>query len=115
MLSEQANAPLWAARAARDLAQAYMWYDPDRTLRLIPRARELSESVGELNGLAQCDMAVAMVHAMSGDWDRARPLLLAGMPIAEVAVETGFHDQSHLTRHFRALLGTTPGASRSVA
>ena len=28
---------------------------------------------------------------------------------------TGFHDQSHLTRHFRALLGTTPGAFRSAA
>ena len=47
--------------------------------------------------------------------DRARPLLLAGMPIAEVAAVTGFHDQSHLTRHFRALLGTTPGAFRSAA
>ena len=47
--------------------------------------------------------------------DRARPLLLAGMPIADVAAATGFHDQSHLTRHFRALLGTTPGAFRSAA
>lgn len=44
--------------------------------------------------------------------DRARRLLLDGLPIAEVAVLAGFHDQSHLTRHFRALLGTTPGAFR---
>jgi AraC-like DNA-binding protein len=44
--------------------------------------------------------------------DRARRLLLDGLPIAEVAVATGFHDQPHLTRHFRALLGTTPGAFR---
>jgi AraC-like DNA-binding protein len=42
--------------------------------------------------------------------DDARRLLLDGRPIAEVAAATGFHDQSHLTRHFRALLGTTPGA-----
>ena len=42
--------------------------------------------------------------------DDARRLLLDGVPIAEVAATTGFHDQSHLTRHFRALLGTTPGA-----
>jgi len=47
--------------------------------------------------------------------DRARPLLLAGMPIAEVATVTGFHDQSHLTRHFRTMLGTTPGAFRGAA
>jgi AraC-like DNA-binding protein len=44
--------------------------------------------------------------------DRARRLLLDGVPIAEVAAATGFHDQPHLTRHFRALLGTTPGAFR---
>lgn len=44
--------------------------------------------------------------------DRARGLLLAGEPIAAVAVEVGFHDQAHLTRHFRSLLGTTPGAFR---
>jgi len=42
--------------------------------------------------------------------DNARRLLLDGVPIAEVATATGFHDQSHLTRHFRTLLGTTPGA-----
>jgi AraC-like DNA-binding protein len=42
--------------------------------------------------------------------DRARRLLLQGWSAAEVAVETGFTDQAHLTRHFRHLLGTTPGA-----
>nr|WP_310206490.1 helix-turn-helix domain-containing protein [Paenarthrobacter nitroguajacolicus] len=42
--------------------------------------------------------------------DRARRLLLDGRPAAEAAVEAGFHDQSHLTRHFRRVLGTTPGA-----
>lgn len=42
--------------------------------------------------------------------DRARRLLLDGMPAAEVAAAVGFHDQSHLTRHFRRMLGVTPGA-----
>jgi AraC-like DNA-binding protein len=42
--------------------------------------------------------------------DRARTLLLDGMPAAEVAVAVGFYDQAHLTRHFRRMLGTTPGA-----
>lgn len=41
--------------------------------------------------------------------DRARHLLLDGMPIAEAASAAGFHDQPHLTRHYRRLLGTTPG------
>ncbi|MFJ1753372.1 AraC family transcriptional regulator [Kitasatospora sp. NPDC088134] len=41
--------------------------------------------------------------------DRARRLLLDGHPAATVATTLGFHDQSHLTRHFRRILGTTPG------
>lgn len=42
--------------------------------------------------------------------DRARRLLLAGERPADVAAAVGFHDQSHLTRHFRRLLGVTPAA-----
>ncbi|MEU6808966.1 AraC family transcriptional regulator [Streptomyces sp. NPDC046831] len=41
--------------------------------------------------------------------DRARRLLLEGVRPAEVAAATGFHDQAHLTRHFRRLVGVTPG------
>jgi AraC-like DNA-binding protein len=41
--------------------------------------------------------------------DRARRLLLDGRPPAQVATAVGFHDQAHLTRHFKRLLGTTPG------
>ncbi|HKN56540.1 MAG TPA: AraC family transcriptional regulator [Amycolatopsis sp.] len=40
--------------------------------------------------------------------DRARRLLLAGAPAADVATATGFTDQAHLTRHFKRYLGTTP-------
>ncbi|MEU6142998.1 AraC family transcriptional regulator [Streptomyces sp. NPDC047081] len=41
--------------------------------------------------------------------DRARRLLLDGLPPTTVASATGFFDQSHLTRHFRKLVGVTPG------
>jgi AraC-like DNA-binding protein len=40
--------------------------------------------------------------------DLARRLLLDGHPPAAVATEAGFYDQSHLTRHFARMLGTTP-------
>jgi AraC-like DNA-binding protein len=40
--------------------------------------------------------------------DLARRHLLAGLPTAEVAARSGFYDQSHLTRHFRRMLGVTP-------
>jgi AraC-like DNA-binding protein len=41
--------------------------------------------------------------------DLARRLLRNGTPPAAAAAAAGFHDQSHLTRHFRRVLGTTPG------
>ncbi len=44
--------------------------------------------------------------------ERARKLLAQGMPLAAVAAESGFADQSHMTRAFRAFLGYSPGASQ---
>jgi AraC-like DNA-binding protein len=40
---------------------------------------------------------------------RAKALLRQGRAISLVASETGFADQSHLTRHFKRLVGVTPG------
>ena len=40
---------------------------------------------------------------------RARALIASGTPLSETAAETGFADQSHLTRHFVARFGLTPG------
>jgi transcriptional regulator GlxA family with amidase domain len=43
---------------------------------------------------------------------RASALLAQGMPIVQVAAATGFTDQSHMTRHFKRLMRTTPGKYR---
>ncbi|MFD1045805.1 helix-turn-helix transcriptional regulator, partial [Kibdelosporangium lantanae] len=40
--------------------------------------------------------------------EMARELLLSGIPAATVAAEVGFYDQSHLTRHFKRMLGISP-------
>jgi AraC-like DNA-binding protein len=40
---------------------------------------------------------------------RARELIKAGTSVAAAAMESGFADQSHLTRHFRSFYGYTPG------
>jgi AraC-like DNA-binding protein len=40
---------------------------------------------------------------------RAKSLLRAGLPITLVAAEAGFYDQAHLTRHFKRIVGLTPG------
>jgi AraC-like DNA-binding protein len=40
---------------------------------------------------------------------RAKRLLIEGVPLSQVASETGFYDQSHLTRHFKRHVGVAPG------
>lgn len=40
--------------------------------------------------------------------ERAKQLLAVGVPIAQVAFDTGFSDQSHLHRHFKRWVGITP-------
>ncbi|MFF3909493.1 AraC family transcriptional regulator [Streptomyces sp. NPDC001848] len=99
-----------------------------------PVARRLRELLDErlLDGIA-LDEAARLVHAhpahlvrafsgaygiaphqylMSRRVERARRLLLAGLRPAEVAGATGFYDQAHFTRHFRKLVGVTPGRYR---
>jgi AraC-like DNA-binding protein len=41
---------------------------------------------------------------------RAKELLAAGVKPSEIAPRVGLYDQSQLNRHFRRLVGTTPGA-----
>jgi AraC-like DNA-binding protein len=44
---------------------------------------------------------------------KAQGLLRRGVAIADVAAQTGFTDQSHLTKTFKRLLGYTPGQLRN--
>jgi AraC-like DNA-binding protein len=38
----------------------------------------------------------------------AKRMLADGAPIVQVALDTGFTDQSHFTRRFKPFVGTTP-------
>ena len=81
------------------------------------------EDLSELSGLS----AYHLIRVFRQEWGlsphayfeqvrihRARRLLKEGVPIADVAADLGFTDQSHLTRHFKKRTGVTPGAYRSA-
>lgn len=40
--------------------------------------------------------------------NKAKKLLLQGLPLSEVATATGFYDQSHFGKHFKRQTGVTP-------
>ena len=55
--------------------------------------------------------ATGMTHATFRKIERARfaaRLLRQGVSIADTVHETGYYDQSHLTRSLRNLIGETP-------
>jgi AraC-like DNA-binding protein len=41
--------------------------------------------------------------------ERARRMIQAGVPLARAAAESGFADQSHMTRQFKSAYGVSPG------
>jgi AraC-like DNA-binding protein len=94
------------ARRARDLIA-------DRRLDDI-NAGDLSEVTGRSRFAVH--RAFTHVYGMSpGDYQRqlrlreARSLIAAGQPISEAAAQSGFADQSHLSRWFIRCYGVTPG------
>ncbi|MFC6508403.1 helix-turn-helix domain-containing protein [Promicromonospora citrea] len=94
------------ARRARELIDA----DPARPVRLADVAAELDVTVPHLVRAFTRELGLPPHRYLVGRrLDLARRRLLAGEAAADVAAATGFHDQAHLTRHFRRLLRTTPG------
>jgi AraC family transcriptional regulator len=103
--------PAWV-RAARD----YL----DERCPGLPRPEEVARAVGR----EPVDLARAFRRAFGrgiGEYAReqrvrrAASMLASGArPIAEIAQDCGFCDQAHLTRSFKAVLGTTPAAYRTA-
>lgn len=86
------------------------------------RDKPTLEQLARLEGLSAWQLLRAFVrrhgvppHAwlVQRQVREARRLLEAGLPIAEAALAAGFADQSHLNRHFKRLLGLTPGQYRA--
>lgn len=104
---EPARAAPASVRAVRDLL-------PER----LADAPSLAELAG-LTGLSQFALLRAFrretgmpPHAYLNQLRvrRARLLLDSGLAPADVAAQTGFADQAHLTRHFKRVVGVPPAA-----
>jgi AraC-like DNA-binding protein len=91
---------------ARDFVQAHTL----DSISLAEVARECGASPQHLSARFRARFGVP-VHRFQTllRLDRARRLLAGGASAGEAAVMCGLSDQSHLTRHFRRYLGTTPG------
>jgi AraC-like DNA-binding protein len=111
-------------RAGRSPTSRSVPYDSvglDRARERLDAASDLTVSAEELEAVAGIDRyalarAFRARHATSPHrylvgrgLQRTKTAIAEGLPLAEAAAEGGFADQSHMTRHFKARFGLTPG------
>lgn len=95
-----------AVRLARDFLHEHI--EDDVTLRDLARHTGLSPSY-LCRVFRQATGMTPHGYQIQIRIRHARSLLLRGHPIARAAAETGFWDQAHLTRHFKRIMGLSPG------
>jgi AraC-like DNA-binding protein len=93
-----------------DRARDYLRAHALRGVSLAEVARECGASPQHLSACFRARFGVP-VHRFQTlmRLDHARRLLARGQSPSEAALACGLSDQSHLTRHFRRYVGTTPG------
>lgn len=108
---EAADSPPWLERT-RELVHA--------RFRETPTIAELAEEVG-IHPVHLARVFRRRYHMPLGTYVRrlrlewsADRLLEDGRPIASIALEAGFSDQSHFTRAFKRYVGLTPGEYRGA-
>ncbi|MFV0643291.1 MAG: AraC family transcriptional regulator [Sphingomonadaceae bacterium] len=104
------NEPSSVSRA-KEFIEAHVENQPDQDLTIADIAREVNLKP---NYLIQCfsrTMGVSPhAYLMQRKICRAKELLGDGLRAIDVATALGFYDQSHFIRHFRKVVGITPGA-----
>jgi AraC-like DNA-binding protein len=93
----------------------------DRARELLDAAEDLSATAEDLEAATGIDR-YALARAFRARFatsphrylvgrrlQRVKTAIAAGLPLAEATFAGGFADQSHMTRHFKARFGLTPG------
>jgi AraC-like DNA-binding protein len=97
-------APISAARNLID-------DDPAAAITLADLARESGLSRFQvLRGFVRATGLTAHAYILQRRIAAARRLIAQGRPLAEAALDSGFADQSHMTRMFVRTYGISPGA-----
>ena len=97
----------WQERRAKELMSTHL----GREISLAFVASECRLSVSHFaRSFKQCTGKPPHRWLLENRVDRAKELLIdAELPLAEIALECGFSDQSHFTRVFSRTVGTSPG------
>lgn len=97
--------------AGVDRALQSLQDDPARPVTLADLAEKAGLSRFHfLRSFAQATGLTPHAFQIQARLHLSRRLILAGQPLASVAAEAGFSDQSHLTRLFHRSYGMTPGS-----
>ncbi len=99
-----------AVKTARDFIHAH--HDRDISVRELAAATGLSPYyfIRVFNGQVGLTPHAYLTQVRV---QHAQRLLLSGETPVQAAVSVGFFDQSHLTRHFKRIVGVTPGYYRN--
>lgn len=89
----------------------------DQEIRLLALAEVLDMSQYHFCKLFKQSMGIAPYqYVIQQRVERAKQLLkVRDLSIADIALQCGFTNQSHLTKHFRQLTGITPKAYRRIS
>lgn len=102
--------PVPSAPAAIASARAMMDDDPGAPLTLAALAGEAGLSRYQfLRAFARATGMTPHAYLVQRRLQRARRLIAGGLPLAQAAADSGFADQSHMTRLFVRSFGMAPG------
>jgi AraC-like DNA-binding protein len=106
--------PLHANRAIAQQAQDYLRSHYQTPITLEDLAQIVGISPLKLLRLYRREWGLPPHrHLVQIRVQQAKRLIAAGNTLVNVAAATGFADQSHLNRHFKRLVGVTPGQYQS--
>ena len=110
--SRRGGLATWQARRAKEFIEAHL----AENISLADLARECSLSVAHFARSFKRSIGMTPYQFLTERRiERARDLLLhTALPLTDVAVCCGFADQSHFTKVFRRVLGTSPGNFRAA-